>query len=106
MEDLTEINVAQRLYSPAVVEEFKVGSERARSLLDAMRAPIPNRKEDNRSYEFYATTNDWHIPNFSSCLPILGKNETHHLLTGHSHMSIAGAVCKRELDLAYVWMDA
>lgn len=105
MEDLTHLKIAPLIYSTAVMEEFKVASVVARNLIDAMRSPMPKGKEENRSYEFYATTNDWHIPNFSSCLPILGKGERHNLLTGHSHMSIAGAVCRTELERAYAWMD-
>jgi hypothetical protein len=74
------------------------------NLIEAMRAPMPEGKEKNRSYEFYATPNDWHIPNFSSCLPILGKGESLHLVPGHGHLSIAGAIYKKELERAYAWM--
>lgn len=104
MEDLTAMNIAPRLYHPAVLEEFKVGSERAQTLLNAMRAPMPEGQEQNRSYEFYSTTNDWHIPNFASCLPILGKGERHTLISGHGHLSIIDAVCETELQRAYAWM--
>lgn len=95
--------IASFRYCPEIVTDLSMGSPAARTLIEEMRAPLC---QGERSYEFYAATNDSFVPNFSSCHPLLGKGEELHLVEGHGHLSILGAVCERELDRALAWMDA
>lgn len=102
MEVLKQINIASIALHPDVVADLSVNSETSRNLIDAMREP---EHLGERAYEFYAASNDLHIPNFSSCLPLLGRGERHHLLRGWDHMNITEGVRPRELQRAYAWMD-
>lgn len=101
MNTLVETPLARHLYSSAVIEEFLYASSRAQALIEAMQEP----SSPERNYEFYAAANDGFIPNFGSCLPVLNHGERHTLITGHGHMSIAGAICKQELQRACEWME-
>jgi len=95
-------NIAQYLYNPAVIDELQIGSETAKALIKEMRASLPEK--DTRAYEFFTSTNDEFVPNFSSCLPILGKGETFHVMEGENHFSITHAAREKQLQNAFAWM--
>lgn len=90
---------------PAIVQDFKYGSETAKKYLDEWRESDKLAKGE-RSREFYATTEDDKALGFESGLPIInGLKDTHIIIHGESHNSIVDALQKRVLGNCKTWME-
>ena len=88
-------------YKPQTLEELAFNSPKAKQLINAVREPF----EGTRDYEFFASTEDFHIPETDSSLPNLDKGEKHHLISGYAHSGIVGGVKKRQLESCHEWMQ-
>lgn len=91
------------IYSEAIMKELAVGSPVAEDLIQKMRRPIYRGERD---YTFYATANDFNIPNTSSCFPEIHQPLERRFLKRCGHVSITEVVREEELQRTYAWMDA
>jgi hypothetical protein len=100
---LENIGLAKRFYPEALRQELQYGSSKAKELLQQVASSLPDRCAP-RNYEFYATTEDLSVPDLDSTLPQINKGESHHVVHGHSHDSIVGAVAERQINSCVQWM--
>lgn len=91
------------IFHPAIVSDFTFNSLGSKTLIEEMRRPIA---KGSRHFEFYTGNQENVIPNFSSCLPILGLGEKHLVLRGHDHMTITEGARAEVMKNAYAWIDA
>jgi hypothetical protein len=82
-------------------EELAFGSQRARLLLDCIRKACTAK----RSYDFFATTEDFHVPDLGSSLPILNKGEQRFVIHGYGHNSIVFAVADEQITSCQQWIQ-
>lgn len=68
----------------------------------------------SRDYEFYGTANDWYIPNFNDCFPVISKlnlnknNFTivyHELKYGYDHVSLGWYLADEIISNSIKWME-
>lgn len=103
MQLLEWLGIASCFYPRSLRDELHFGSQKAKELLQAVLAPLPERVAP-RDYEFYATTADLSVPDLGSSLPRLNKGEKIHILHGHSHDSIVAAVANQQIASCLQWM--
>ena len=67
-----------------------------------------SHKATKRSYEFYGTVNDWYIPNFDSCYPIIDPNVNNVVyytpVTGIDHVFLGHFLAQQIADKSNIWM--
>ena len=86
-----------------IISSLTTGSNESINLINSMQL----NTNISRTYEFYATANDWYIPNFNSCYPILnGINDVtyHEPITGIDHVFLGHYLTKRIVDMSVIWM--
>lgn len=81
-------------------EELAHGSQKACQILDEVLKPSPNIV---RAYEFWGSTEDYHVPCLGSSLPLLNKNESHFVVHGYGHNSILRGIYKQQLLNCESW---
>lgn len=105
MDRLDRWGVSSFLYPENLKKELKFGSEKAQELLESIDAPQSENCAD-RSYEFFATTEDLLVPEFKSSIPELKTvNYSGHIIHGESHGSIVSAVARQQIDECITWME-
>lgn len=104
MQLLKQVGIAACFYPDVLRDELSFGSNTAKQLLGEVLAPLPERVAP-RDYEFYATPTDVSVPDLGSSLPRLKKGERIHILHGHSHDSIVGAVAKQQIESCLRWIS-
>lgn len=88
--------------SRSVLNELSFGSDRACSLLNAVRDINP--KDPERIYDIYAGTEDVLVPNLSlPKFPNIKANYT--VLHGYGHLTLMGAVMKVQIAAAKIWFE-
>ena len=99
---LNQLGLAKWFYRNELRQELRYSSDKAKELLTHIKSPLkPNCAQ--RSYEFYATTEDISIPDLDSTLPNLGIGEQCHMLHGVGHSSIVSAVAERQISSCLEW---
>lgn len=103
MTTLNNYNIAPYIADEALSAEMPEGSNKAKEIISSMQK-TPTK--GTRDYTFYATANDVVVTPFSSSFPkVHHGNPKYHLVTGHDHASIFGAIQDDELNHAYKWME-
>lgn len=92
-----------RKFPPVLCDELRVGSEKAKRLLESVKAPLPENCAP-RSYELIAAAHDWMVFNTESSLPELNMGEARHIVYGHGHLSVLSAVAREQIDGCLAWM--
>jgi hypothetical protein len=103
MDRLQRLGIAQYLYHPSACQELVYGSSKSRELLSRVVEPL-SRNVADRSYEFYASTDDFHVPDIASSLPYLNKGERLHILHGYDHSGIVSAVAEKQIASCTHWI--
>lgn len=101
---LEQFGVGKFLFHPAILKELAYGSQKARELISRVQKPLPPEVA-GREYEFYATTEDLHVPNLDSSLPTLNRGEHHHLINGFGHNSIVAEIAIPQIDDCLEWIS-
>lgn len=104
MDQIDRFGIASYFY-PQIANELKYGSVTARALLESLAAPLPDGCAP-RSYEFFATPEDFSVPDLDSSLPLLNKGERYHFIPGHSHNSIVAAVAEEQMRACLEWTNS
>lgn len=77
-----------------ILTDLSIGSDTNNHLKEKINSEL---KIGLRHYEFYGTANDWYIPNFNGCLPIIDQTNMnksnfkvvyHELHYGYDHVSL------------------
>ena len=104
MTQLSTVGMVPSFLDKTIVEDFQEGSQASIELITHMKEPIT---KGTRSYEFYASANDLHIPNFSSCFPLVNQDSSpeYHLVTGQDHASLLSAVSPEVIKNSRQWMS-
>lgn len=87
-----------------ILNSLTTGSNKAIKLINSMQM----QHSSKRSYEFYATANDWYIPNFDSCYPtVYGINDItyHPLVTGVDHTLLGHHLAQNIIERSVKWMN-
>lgn len=95
--------VARFIFHSAIRKELTFGSQKAQELLKNVLAKLPPDTE--RSYDFFATTEDLVVPSLGSSLPRLGLGEKHYVVQGFGHMSIVSRISVQQIRLCHDWME-
>lgn len=101
MSTLSNLHLAQLIIHPEVVSELQAGSEWCKNLISELQFPCGC---GSRSYEFYATVNDYYIPNFSSCFPSI-PNAKYNLKSGQDHLSLAQSIMEEVVKKGIEWSN-
>lgn len=93
-------------YHPSIIKDLSFGSNKAKEILDAAHQPLPGGVE--RAFEFFASTEDLHVPEISSSAPKL-KNISSQIkyvvVNGYDHSGIVAGVAKQQVDSCKEWMN-
>ncbi|HAB98854.1 MAG TPA: hypothetical protein DCE71_03420 [Parachlamydiales bacterium] len=103
MNHLNWLGLAKFFMPPVLREELPYGNKKAQELLARVREPL-GQEAAERAYEFFATPDDLIVPDLESSLPALNKGEVYHILPGHSHCSLPGAIAKKQIALCVEWI--
>lgn len=98
------IGLAQCVLHKDIIDSLTTGSDNAISLINSMQMQQTVR----RTYEFYATANDWYIPNFDSCYPMMTgitDVEYHPPNTGIDHVLLGHYLAKDIIERSVKWMN-
>jgi hypothetical protein len=101
---LKATGLARCILHEDIIRSLTTGSDNAISLINSMQTS----STDYRTYEFYATANDWYIPNFDSCYPSLpiNTNVTYHPpITGVDHVLLGHYLAKDIIENSVIWMN-
>lgn len=101
---LKSIGLAQCVLHEDIINSLTTGSDNAISLINSMQMQQTVR----RTYEFYATANDWYIPNFDSCYPIITgitNVEYHPPNTGVDHVLLGHYLARDIIERSVKWMN-
>lgn len=104
---LKSIGLAQCVLHKDIIDSLTTGSDNAILLINSMQMQ-QSALTIKRTYEFYATANDWYIPNFDSCYPImLGITDVkYHLpVTGVDHVLLGHYLAKNIIEQSVKWMN-
>lgn len=104
MDLLKRTGLARFLHHKAIVREISYCSLQARLHLGKLQDPLPPRVQ--RSYEFFASTEDFQISPCSAALPEVGHGATYNLVHGENHSSIVSAICATQVLNCVDWMSA
>lgn len=88
--------------NPEIMEETRYGSTATCQLAERVRK-IKESQEIRLRYEFYSTTEDRVIKPHTSSLLVLGKKETHTVVTGEGHNSIVNRVRDSAIRNSMEW---
>ena len=105
MDLLDTYRLAEWVLPDELHQEINYGSDKAIELLDRIKTPLPENCAQ-RSYEFYATTEDFAIPNLKSTLPRLDIGEQFHVVHGESHSSIVSAISETQITSCLEWIKS
>lgn len=95
---------AECIFHKDIIDCLTTSSEKSRLLIDSMQM----QETVKRTYEFYATANDWYIPNFDSCYPIIsgiGDVKYHQPLTGIDHVLLGHYLAENIIEQSVKWMN-
>lgn len=101
---LKSIGIANCILHEDIINSLTTGSDNAISLINSMQL----NNSVKRSYEFYATANDWYIPNFDSCYPMItGTHDIkyHKPFTGIDHVLLGHYLAKDIIENSVIWMN-
>ncbi len=102
---LDRLGLAGRVYSIPLVNELSYQSRTAIQLMERMREPLTN--EVLRSYDFYATPNDFQIRPYTGSFPLLNnENVRYYLVPGENHNSIVSSISTLQVKNSIEWMSA
>ncbi|MEC7838667.1 MAG: hypothetical protein VX777_01355 [Chlamydiota bacterium] len=101
MNYLNKWAVTEKIFDEYLRSEMQYGSHNVRDVISSMRKKI---SVGSRSYDFYATTEDYIVTPFNSSLPIINQNENYYLLHGEGHASIVWKTRKHQIDSCTEWM--
>jgi len=92
-------------YDLSVVNDLCLGSDKAKEILDAVLAPLPEGVI--REYEFFASTEDWQVPELFSSMPKLadGPKVVKHIVHGYNHNGIVAGVAIQQIESCKQWID-
>jgi len=90
-------------YPNALRQELQYGSAKAQELLNQINDPLPANCRQ-RTYEFFATTEDLTIPDLDSSLPHINHDKIYHVCHGESHSSIVTAVAQIQIESCWKWI--
>ncbi|MBA3722271.1 MAG: hypothetical protein H0W88_07710 [Parachlamydiaceae bacterium] len=91
---------------PIIREELAFGSVSNKNLLSQVVEPLEAGIE-RRDYEYYASTEDLlYVPELGSSLPILNKEERHHVVHGYGHNSIVQHVASHQVESCVKWIKS
>ncbi len=100
MDFFRQVPLIQKMFHKSLKEELAYVSDNTRSLVKSLRKPLDC---GTRSYDFYASTEDYIVTPFYSSLPILNQGEKHYVVHGEGHGSIVWRVRKNQIDEATRW---
>ncbi len=89
-------------FSHETKTELRYRSETSQKLMQKAQ----EETSANRTYEFYASTNDLAVPNIDSSLPYLNRGERFHVVHGYGHKSIVSGVADLQLKSCIKWLNA
>lgn len=98
------IGLAQLILHKDIIKNLTTGSDHSTQLINSMQFD----QSIKRSYEFYATANDWYIPNFDSCYPVLHNTidvKYHEPVTGVDHVLLGHYLAPHIIEDSVKWME-
>lgn len=99
---LKKLRIANLIYDYSITEELIFDSSKCRELLELQSKELPDHSI--RNFEFYASTIDTRLLDYSSSLPKINQNEKHYLVYGVEHCSIVNHIKEHQVDNAVKWM--
>lgn len=99
-----KLSVGKWIYPEALRQELQYSSAKAKELMDLINTPLPANCAQ-RTYEFYASTEDLTIPDLDSTLPQISHNKTYYIIHGESHSSIVTAVAEMQIKSCHQWIS-
>lgn len=100
---VAKIPLIRKILSKDLKSELSYGSFQVREILEAMKEKVTI---GSRSYDFYATTEEYMVTPFISCLPRICQGEKYHIVYGHGHCSIVKKVRNHQIDTCLEWFKA
>lgn len=100
---VSKIPLIHRILDKNLKVELAYGSSQVTDTIKAMREKIT---QGNRSYDFYATTEEYMVTPFHSCFPRINQDEQYYLVHGHGHSSIVKKVRKHQINKCVEWLKA
>ncbi len=103
---LLNLPLVRWFYPKKLREELAYDSSYALSLLKEVKSPPP--EGCRRSFEFFASTEDFTVPDLNSSLPELPADHPcfRYLIHGEGHDSIVSCVAPLQIGNAIAWMKA
>lgn len=98
------------ILSTDIITELSTNSETNNQLIEKINSKLII---GTRFYEFYGTANDWYIPNFNTCYPIIKQNKPndnfevvyHDLKYGYDHVSLGWYLSNEIANNSLKWLD-
>lgn len=100
---LERYGLARWILHRVIRQELAFGCQKAQDLLKDVLQKCPEDTE--RSYDFFATTEDFIVPSLNTSLPRLGLGEGHYVVSGFGHNSVVAAVSVPQMQLCNDWME-
>lgn len=95
--------LSRTVLDPVIVEDLCLNSNTNSQLQADMLETV---SQGSRTYEFYATANDWYIPNIDDCFPsVIADTVIYHpLKEGYDHVSLGYYMYPEILKNSLEWM--
>ena len=93
-----------------ILTDLSTGSETNNKLIERINSEL---KFGSRFYEFYGTANDWYIPNFNGCFPLIKQKNLnnnfkviyHDLKYGYDHVSLGWYLSDEIVKNSIDWIN-